>query len=79
MMIKTVKAFIEAIGGNASAAKAFSVSKPAVSNWTTSGRFPGWATMRVMQIAQTNGLALDPKLFTRVRKPKQPPAIHAAE
>lgn len=78
MIIKTVKGFVGAVGGNAAAAKLFSVSRPAISNWTATGRFPAWATMRAMSISQANGLTVDPKLYTRARQPKRH-AIHAAE
>lgn len=81
MLIKTVNAFIDAIGGPSAAAEAFSVSRPAISNWKKTRRLPGWATMRAMSVAQTNGVVLDPKLFTRVRKPKSnaKTVLHAAE
>lgn len=80
-MINTVEGFIDAIGGTTNAAAAFGVTAPAVSNWKADNRFPAWALMRVMEIAQKNGLTLSTKLFaviqpipnrsSRAKKPKR--------
>jgi len=67
MMIKTVDGFIDAIGGTASAALAFGVSRPAVSNWRAGGKLPAWAWMRARDIAHANDMTLEPRLFTSTR------------
>ena len=83
-MIKTVDGFIDAIGGTASAAVAFGVSRPAVSNWRAGGKLPAWAWMRARDIAHANDMTLEPRLFTSVRpKPskakKRKASLSAAE
>ena len=85
-MIKTVDGFIDAIGGTASAAVAFGVSRPAVSNWRAGGKLPAWAWMRARDIAHANDLTLEPRIFTSARLPsthrkskKRKTALSAAE
>lgn len=85
-MIKTVDGFIDAIGGTASAAVAFGVSRPAVSNWRAGGKLPAWAWMRARDIAHANDLTLEPRIFTSARMAprtkaakKRKASLHAAE
>ena len=79
-MITTVEQFIAEIGGTTVAADVFATGMTVVSNWKKRGRFPAWAAVRARDIARTNKMRVDPRLF-EIHRPTSPKvaAVHAAE
>lgn len=74
-MLTTVEEFIEAMGGTKVAVKVFKASVTAICNWRARDRFPPWAKAQALDIARTNKMRVDPRLF-EIKRPK-PSAQHA--
>lgn len=71
-MITTVEEYIDAIGGLKTAVKVFDAGSTSICNWRARDRFPPWAKARALEIARTNKMRVDPRLF-EITRPK--PAV----
>jgi hypothetical protein len=62
-MLETVEAVIEAVGGDAEAAKLAGVGASAVSNWKARGRIASGKAMIFTEALRALGKAADPAVF----------------
>lgn len=74
-MLTTVEAVIEAVGGEAEAAKLAGVGTSAVSNWKARGRIAAGKAMIFSDALAKVGKAADPAVFGMV--PARPEEVRA--